>query len=443
MAAPRVIKGRYEIREVLGKGGMGVVYKGYDTVLTREVAIKTLLDVSDQAFLELFHREYAILAHMNHPNIVKILDIGEFEFEGAVRPFFIMPLLPGTPLDKLIKTASQRLTVERAVDILSQTCRGLQAAHEKGLVHRDVKPNNIVVMEDDSVEIIDFGVAHVADARSRTGLKGTLYYMAPEQIELKPPTSLSDIFALGVVAYETVTRRRPFEGGTEREVIEAILHTIPPPASDLNPTVNATLARVIHKAMAKQPYHRFATARDLADALQKAVHNEPIDIFDPARIRPRIQRAMKAFEQADYQFASEIVAELEAEGHIDPDLTLLRMKVNQAVRQRRIQQLLESARTRVEEHEFPLALRKVQEALELDSGNAAALGLKAEIEARRSESKIEDWLSLARQHMENRAYEHAREALKNVLALKPKDTRALQFLAEIDKRAEEYQRVHS
>ncbi len=443
MGEPTVIKGRYELREVLGRGGMGVVYKGFDLVLTREIAIKTLLDISDPAFLELFHREYEILAHMNHPNIVKILDIGEFAFEGVPRPFFIMPLLPGTSLDKLIKTASQRLTVERAVDIVSQTCRGLHAAHEKGLVHRDVKPNNIIVMEDDSVEIIDFGVAHVADARSRTGLKGTLFYMAPEQLELKPPSALSDIFSLGVVAYETMTRRRPFEGATEREVMESILHNIPPAASDLNPMVNPTLARVIHKAMAKQPYHRFANARDLADALQKALHNQPIEIFDPARIRPRIQRAMKAFEQADYQFAAEILGELEAEGHIESDLSLLRMKVNQAVRSKRLQQLLESARTRLEEQEFPLALQKVQEALELDPTNGTALGLKAEIEARRSESKIEDWLRLVSQHMENRAYEHAREALKNVLELKPKDARALQFLAEINKREEDFRRAHA
>ncbi len=443
MGEPTVIKGRYELREVLGRGGMGIVYKGYDLVLTREIAIKTLLDISDPAFLELFHREYEILAHMNHPNIVKILDIGDFPFEGTPRPFFIMPLLPGTSLDKLIKTASQRLTVERAVDIISQACRGLHAAHEKGLVHRDVKPNNIIVMDDDSVEIIDFGVAHVADAHSRTGLKGTLFYMAPEQLELKPPSALSDIFSLGVVAYETLTRRRPFEGSTEREVMEAILHSIPPPASDLNPMVNPTLARVIHKAMAKQPYHRFSNARDLSDALQKALHNQPIEIFDPARIRPRIQRAMKAFEQADYQFAEEILGELEAEGHIDPDLSLLRMKVNQAVRHKRLQQLLESARTRLEEQEFPLALQKVQEALELDPTNGTALGLKAEIEARRSESKIEDWLRLAGQHMENRAYGHAREALTNVLELKPKDARALQILTEINKREEDFRRAHA
>jgi len=419
-----------------------VVYKAFDSVLRRDVAIKTLLDVSDPDALQLFHREYEVLAHINHPNIVEIIDIGDFVVEGAERPYFIMPLLPGFSLGQLIKTASQRLTVERAVDIISQTCRGLHAAHEKGLIHRDIKPTNIIVMEDDSVKIIDFGMAHVADSHSRTGLKGTLLYMAPEQVEMKPPSPLSDIFSLGVVAFETLTQRRPFEGATEREIVQAIVHYIPPPASDLNPMVSPSVARVIHKAMAKQPYHRFPSARDFADTLQRALRNEPIEIFDPSRIRPRLQRAMKAFEQADHQFAAEILGELEAEGHIDHDMTVLRLKVDQAMRQKRIQQLLESARTRMEGQEYPLALQKVQEALELDATNASALGLKSEIEEKRSAGKIEDWLSLARQHLTNHAYGHAREALKNALQLKPQDSRVGQLLNEVDWQEQEYQRVH-
>jgi serine/threonine-protein kinase len=443
MDTPGILKGRYQIKEVLGKGGMGIVYKAFDSVLRRDVAIKTLIDVSDPGAFQLFHREYEVLAHINHPNIVEIIDIGEFEFEGGSRPYFIMPMLPGMSLGQLIKSASHRLTVERAVDIISQTCRGLHAAHEKGLVHRDIKPSNIIVLQDDSVKIIDFGMAHSADSHSRTGLKGTLLYMAPEQAEMKAATPLSDIFALGVVAFETLTHRRPFEGATEHDIVQAILHHIPPPASDLNPMVSPTVARVIHKAMAKQPFHRFPTARDFGDTLQRALRNEPIEIFDPAKIRPRLERAAKAFEQADYQFAAEILAELEAEGHIDHDMMMLRAKVDQAVRQKRIQQLLESAKTRMEGQEYPLALQKVQEALELDASHAGALSLKNQIEEKRSVGKLEDWLSLARQHLANHAYAHAREALKNALQLKPKDSRIGQLLSDVDWQEQEYQRVHT
>ena len=123
---------------------------------------------------------------MSHPNIVEIFDIGEFEENGQQKPYFVMPLLPGTTLDNLIRNASHRLTAQRTVEIMSQACRGLQAAHERGLVHRDLKPSNIFVMEDDSVKIIDFGVAHMTNTHTTVGLKGTLLYMSPEQIEGKP-----------------------------------------------------------------------------------------------------------------------------------------------------------------------------------------------------------------------------------------------------------------
>ncbi len=435
------IKGRYEIRQILGQGGMGVVYKAFDSLIKREVALKTIRDIPDRTALDLFYKECDVLASMSHPNIVEIFDIGEFEEDGANKPYFVMPLLPGVTLDHLIRTESHRLTVERSVDIMCQTCRGLQAAHDRGLVHRDLKPSNIFVMEDDSVKIIDFGVAHMVDARSTMGHKGTLLYMAPEQIEMKPPSALSDIFSLGVVFYETFTRRRPFERPTTGEIAQAILQQIPPPVSDLNPAVSPALSRVIHKAMAKQPWHRFSSARELAETLQKAQRNEPIEFFDPARIQPRIQRATRAFEQADYQFAMEILSELEAEGHVDPTIALLRRQIDQATRQKTIMQLLDSARTRFEEEEYPLALQKIQEVLQLDPNNAAALSLKNNVESKRSETKIDDWFRLARQHIENHAFSHARQALQNVLQLKPRESRALQLLAEVDRKEQEYVRV--
>jgi len=441
MAVPKRLNNRYEIREALGQGGMGIVYRAWDVVVKREVALKTLRDTPSRASLELFQRECQVLASMSHPNIVEIFDVGEFQEEGQAKPYFVMPLLPGVTLEKLIRTASQRLTVERVVEIMSQACRGLQAAHERGLVHRDIKPSNLFVMEDDSVKIIDFGVAHMIDTRASMGIKGTLLYMSPEQLELKPPTPLSDLFSLAVVCYEALTLRRPFDRATEAEIIEAILRHVPPPVSALNPAANDALSRVVHKAMAKQPWHRFASAREFAECLQKALRNEPIEFFDPARIQPRIERAQRAFQQGDLQFANEILTELEAEGHLDAALTQMRRQLDQALRQRTIAQLLESARTRLEHEEYPLALQKVQEILQLDPANAAALGLKQDIESRMTMQKIEEWFRLARQHLENHAYAHAREAVRNVLALKPADTRAAQLLAEIDRLEQEHLRL--
>ena len=208
--ANQVIGKRYEVQyPPIGQGGMGIVYKAYDSVTRRYVALKTLRGGVDQNDLQLFEKEWTVLARISHPNIVDILDTGDFVEDGRSKPYFVMPLLPGTTLDQLVHDRSQRLTVDRTIEIICQACRGLQAAHDHGLVHRDLKPSNIFVMDDDAVKIIDFGVVHLADTRSFTGIKGTLDYMAPEQMQLKPATPQSDIFSLGVVAYEALTGQRP------------------------------------------------------------------------------------------------------------------------------------------------------------------------------------------------------------------------------------------
>ena len=442
MKSPTNIKSRYEIKEVLAQGGMGVVYKAYDTVMKRTVALKAILDITDANAFKLFQEECEVLASLIHPNIVEIYDIGQLEDSDGVKPYLVMPLLPGVTLDRLIGASSQRLTVERSVDMICQVCRGLQAAHERGLVHRDIKPSNIFILEDDSTKIIDFGIAHRMDAATRThSLKGTLLYMAPEQVEMKPVSALSDVFSLGVVCYEMLTGRRPFERPTEESVVNAILNFAPPPASELNPTVNAALSQAIHKAMAKQPWHRYSSAREFGETLQKAVRNEPIEIFNPSRIRPRVQRATEYYEMGDLQFASEILGELEAEGHLDPAIADLRRQIEAKMRERKIRQLLESSRSRMDEDEYPLALSKIEEVLQLDAQNPEALSLKSTIENRRVERDLNDWFRLAQQHIEAKQYSHARGALQRVLQLRPKEVRATQLLSEVDRLERDYIRL--
>jgi len=441
VGSPKKLANRYEVREILGQGGMGLVYRAYDTVVRREVAVKTILDLPDQASLQLFYKECDVLASMSHPNIVEIFDIGEFEEEGKKKPYFVMPLLPGKTLDYFVRKSSQRLTIERIVEIISQTCRGLQAAHERGLVHRDLKPSNIFVMEDDSVKIIDFGVAHMADAHTTRAQKGTLLYMSPEQIQMKPLSAASDIFSLSVVCYEALTGRHPFQRTRADEVVEAILNQIPPLASEVNSAISPAVSRVVHKGMAKQAWHRFAASREFGDTLSKALRNEHIEFFDPERTRPRLQRATKALSDGDLQFAGEILGELEAEGYMDADIGALRSQLDNAVRRKTLAQLLDAARARFEGEEDPLALQKLQEALQIEPDNATALALKSKIENRRSERQIDNWYRLARQHVDNRAYPQAREALQNVLQLLPQETRALQLLADVDRQEQEYNKV--
>jgi serine/threonine-protein kinase len=265
--------------------------------------------------------------------------------------------------------------------------------------------------------------------------------MAPEQIEMKPVSAVSDIFSLGVVCYEMLTRRRPFERATENSVADAILHFIPPPASDLNPAVSQAVSQAIHKAMAKQPWHRYSAAKEFAETLQKALRNEPIEIFNPVRIRPRLQRAMETLERGDYQFASEIVGELEGEGHLDPAISELRGKIDEAIRRKTIRQLLDTANSRIESEEYPLALQKIYEVLQLDPANAEALSLKGSVENKRTERDMEEWFRLAVQHIERLDFSHAREALQRILQLRPKEGRALQMLSEVERVEQEHTRA--
>ncbi len=423
----------------LGEGGMGVVYRAVDVKTGSPVAIKLMKDMSDPIAVDLFTKEWRALAEISHPNIVEVRDVDVIEENGVKKPFFVMPLLRGTTLADLISDASARLTVERVVEIATHVCRGLQAAHQRGLVHRDLKPSNILVMEDDSAKIIDFGVVHLAGSKSVTGQKGTFQYMSPEQATMRDITPASDLFAMGIILYEALTRRKPFARTTVQETVEAVLKFIPPPVSELNPNVNQSLSRVVHKCLAKQPIHRFASARDLADTLQRAVRNE--SVFDTAKIEQRIERAKTAYKSGDEAFASEILSELEAEGHLDPRITVLRMQIEMAAKAKKTRQLLESARARMEQDEIPLALDKIREVLELDPENAEAVALRQSMEKQRSESQIARWLELAQTHLANRDFGAARNAAQEVLALNRADSRAMDLLEKIESTETDSKRI--
>ena len=418
---------------------MGVVWKALDVKTGSSVAIKLMKDMSDPVAVDLFSKEWRALAEISHPNIVEVRDVDFVEENGRKTPFFVMPLLRGTTLADLIADASARLTVERVVEIATHVCRGLQAAHQRGLIHRDLKPSNILVMEDDSAKIIDFGVVHLAGSKSVTGQKGTFQYMSPEQALMREITPASDLFSMGIILYEALTRRKPFARNTVQDTMEAVLKFVPPPVSELNPNVNMSLSRVVHKCLAKQPIHRFSSARDLADTLQKASRNEPV--FDTAKIEQRIERAKSAYKSGDEGFASEILAELEAEGHLDPRITVLRMQIEMAAKAKKTRQLLESARARMEQDEIPLALDKIREVLELDPENPDALAMRQAMEKQRSESQIAKWLELAQTHLSNRDFGAARSAAQEVLAINRADARAMDLLEKIESTETDAKRI--
>jgi serine/threonine protein kinase/outer membrane protein assembly factor BamD (BamD/ComL family) len=434
-------KSRYELKEELGEGGMGVVWRAYDTVLNTDVALKMLLDSSDTTALKLFQEECFKQSALAHPNIVEIRDAGTFDEDGHHQPYLVMPLLHGTTLATVIRSSSQPLSVDRCVDIISQACRGLQAAHDFGLLHRDIKPSNLFILEDDSVKIIDFGVAHRLDVSRTMSRKGTLLYMSPEQVNMKPLTRASDVFSLAVVCYEALTRKQPFLASTEEAVVEAIRHVNPPPAASLNPNVSVALSQVLCKAMAKDARHRFASAKEFADYLRRAHYDESFTVFDPSKFAPRLEKAAEAHQQGNLEFARELINELESEGYLTPEVEALSATVQASIKSRTISQLLESARARIQDGEYRLALQRVHEVLQLEPRDADALVLQHDIEARRAEADIADWLRVGQQHLDKFSFAHARQAAQRVLEAKPGEERALHFLQQVERRESEVQRI--
>ena len=438
MSSQKIIGSRYELREIVGRGGMGVVYKAYDRIVGREVALKTLGDIQSRAALDMFYKEWQLLANLRHPNIVDIFDIGDFEDEGGHKPFFVMPLLPGTTLDHLLRLPGQPVTLERLVEIISQTCKGLQAIHDSGLVHRDIKPSNIFVMDFASVKLIDFGIAHLMGGNTATGLKGTVSYMSPEQIQNQECTPSSDIFSLGVVCYEALTGVKPFQGKKADDIFHAIVHSIPTPISELKPTVNQTVSRAVHKALAKNPRHRYTSAPEFAETLQRALRGEVVPSLDPSRIQPRIQRAIKAFEQGRYDMATDILADLEAAGHIDPALTPLRNQIDQALRRQKIRDLLDRAKLGLEEDEPTLALQSAEAAVSISPDSEEAIKLRDSIRLEIARRDAQDLLAGAERAIDQYAFSRARQLLQRVLDSQPGSEHASLLMQRLESREQAY-----
>jgi tetratricopeptide (TPR) repeat protein len=268
-------------------------------------------------------------------------------------------------------------------------------------------------------------------------MRGTLPYMAPELLQLKPPSVLTDIFSLGAVCYEALTRRRAFQGSNDGEVSNSILRTNPPPASDLNPAVSLLLSQVVHKAMAKQPWHRYTSAREFGDTLMRAIHNEPIAFFRTVAHAAAYRAGREGIRTRRVQIRRRDSGRARRRGIYRPEIAMLRRQVEEAGRQTNAKQMVESARRFYEEEEYSLSLRKIQEALELDPTYSDALSLKNEVERNRRTKQVDEWLELGRQHLVNHALEQARSAIQNLLELKPNDPAALELLAEVNRREQD------
>ena len=273
--------GPYEILGPLGKGGMGEVYRARDTRLHRQVAVKVLPQVfQTEAARERFQREARAASALNHPNICVVYDVGE----AAGHPFLVMELLEGETLRERI--AGGPLDIATVLALGVQVADALDAAHGKGIVHRDIKPGNIFITGRGDAKVLDFGLAKQGQARETEATKvdtlteagsaiGTVAYMSPEQARGQVVDARSDLWSFGVVLYEMVTGYRPFDGPTSPVVIDALLNKTPQPVKQRNPNVSPELERIIGKLLEKDSARRYRSAAELGADL-KRLQGSPI-----------------------------------------------------------------------------------------------------------------------------------------------------------------------
>jgi beta-lactam-binding protein with PASTA domain/tRNA A-37 threonylcarbamoyl transferase component Bud32 len=271
----RVLNGRYEIDSVLGQGGMAKVFRGTDQVLGRTVAIKVLSPqfADDAQFVARFRREAQAAAALNHPNIVGVFDTGS---QGDVN-FIVMEYVEGRTLRDVIRGEGP-LHPQRAVEIADSVAKALESAHEAGMVHRDIKPGNIMLTSDGEVKVMDFGIARTSTGDTLTqtaAVLGTASYLSPEQAQGQSVDLRSDIYSLGCVLYEMVTGRPPFSGDSPVAIAYKHVKDDPAAPSQINPDVPGDLEAVILKSMAKNPANRYQTAAELRKDLERLMQGVP------------------------------------------------------------------------------------------------------------------------------------------------------------------------
>jgi len=273
--------GKYEIRRELGRGAMGIVYEGYDPMIKRIVALKTiradqLAGENAESVIARFRREAQAAGRLNHPNIVSIYDIGE---EGGTW-YIAMEFVQGRELKSYFE-ANERFSPPDIVRIMTQMLDALGYSHKFGVIHRDIKPANVILLEGGGVKVADFGIAHIESSNmTQAGtVMGTPSYMSPEQIMGLPIDGRSDLFSAGVILYQFLTGERPFSGSATA-TMHKVLEEDPLPPSRFNVQVPGAMDAIVRKALAKRPDERYQNADEFAAALRAAAEKQPAPAAD-------------------------------------------------------------------------------------------------------------------------------------------------------------------
>jgi len=280
--------GRYQIVKELGKGSMGVVYQAHDPHIDRLVALKALRQdrVSSEDFVQRFLKEAKAIGRLAHPNIVTVYDVGRDH--GTI--YIAMEFLEGNPLNEVIQ--GEKLGLEEIVNLGVQVAEALDYAHEKGIVHRDIKPTNIILTPDDQAKITDFGIARIEDPsvtqQTQAGeILGTPVYMSPEQVMGRPVDGRSDLYSLGVILYELSTQKRPFGGSNLAAIFRAITQDTPAEPAKTDSSISRELSELVMKSLDRRPDKRFQTGKAMAKALKACLKVKKSKALPPKPIKKK------------------------------------------------------------------------------------------------------------------------------------------------------------
>ena len=410
--------GKYEVIGELGHGAMGVVYRARDPVINRLVALKTITSggADDPSMLERFYREAQSAGGLQHPNIVTIFDMGD---EGGV-PYIAMELIDGENLDQLI---AQRTPIPLPLKLVyaTQACNAFDYAHKRGIIHRDIKPGNIMVNKDGTLKVVDFGIARVLEAsKTQTGLlMGTFAYMSPEQYHGEHADERSDIWSFGVLLYELLCFQKPFAGNTPAALMHGICSQEPAPLRNLCPEVPEELETVIGKLLQKSPNDRFQSMEDLLFRLDPICKSLQV-----ASLAEMVAQSCELVEQGDYVHARDLLRQALLIDSKNATARTLLEKVNTEIRRvtlrPKAQQQVEKGKTLLDEGKFAEAKVAADSALQIDSNFVPAQELLSLVQKEMERvQRVADWLDRAKQLIAEGMPEDAEALLAKVLEAEP------------------------
>jgi eukaryotic-like serine/threonine-protein kinase len=418
ISAPTKI-GKYDIIEVLGRGGMGVVYKAKDPHLGRLVAIKMTGGVGENPELvSRFFREAQSTASLQHPNIVTVYELGDW----SGNPYLVMEYLEGHSLDAMIGS-KRPLNIIEQLDIMLAVCRGLDYAHQRKIIHRDIKPANIVVLRDGSVKLVDFGIAHIVGRKLTLPgqVIGSFNYMSPEQINSKPIDTRTDIFSAGIVLYQLLTKALPFQAENTAATLMKIVHEAPPPLAQFLNVYPPELETIIQRALAKDREERYQTIEEFAADLRgvrEQVRQEIInrhledasalieanalskakeEVFQALKWDPHHSRAGQLMREILLRIEGRPVARdgTAGSGESSSKESAQSIKGSNATRPSRLQECLQEARQEIDSRRFASALEILKEAQSLDPNAQQVQELvRSATAARETEKKSQELTAL-------------------------------------------------